>query len=108
MNNSWSVYRCDLVDPYEIGLDGASLPKAVRIDRSKVFQEAIALPKGFTTKVLLGFDFSDDDQVLEFVNKYGIVMCPYGGEIDRTLGSIEDPFVYQRLLHRIVEQQLVG
>lgn len=108
MENCWSVYHCDLIEPREIGLDGASLPKAIRIDRSKVFQEAIALPKGFTTKVLLGFDFSDDDQVLEFVNKYGIVMCPYGGEIDRTLGSIEDPFVCQRLLHRIVEQRSGG
>lgn len=70
---TWKVYDCDLVDMAETN------------------PEAEALPKGFATRVLLDYDFSDDEQVLAFARRYGPVACPYGGAIFRTTMTIENP-----------------
>lgn len=70
---TWKVNDCDLVD-----MAGTN-------------PEAEALPKGFATRVLLDYDFSDDEQVLAFARRYDPVACPYGGAIFRTTMAIENP-----------------
>lgn len=98
----WSVYDCEIVD-LKVGPEAdSSLPRAIRYDRGHPLKKAIALPRGFVTKVLLDYDFSDDNDVLSFVRDYGPVMCPYAGAISRTLAAIEEPFSYRRLLNSVV------
>lgn len=101
----WSVYDCSIVDLGEGGAGYPKLPRAVRIDREKELKKAVALPRGFVTKVLLDYDFSDDEQMLSFLREYGPVMCPYAGAIDRTFAAIEDPLSYRRLLHSVVSER---
>ena len=101
----WSVYDCSIVDLGEGGAGYPKLPRAIRIDRDKELKKAVALPRGFVTKVLLDYDFSDDGQVLSFLREYGPVMCPYAGAIDRTFAAIEDPLSYRRLLHSVVSER---
>ena len=92
----WVVYGCSIVDLGEGGARYPKLPRAIRIDRDKELKKAVALPRGFVTKVLLDYDFSNDEQVLSFLREYGPVMCPYAGAIDRTFAAIEDPLSYRR------------
>lgn len=101
----WVVYDCSIVDLGEGGAGYPKLPRAIRIDRDKELKKAVALPRGFVTKVLLDYDFSDDEQVLSFLREYGPVMCPYAGAIDRTFAAIEDPLSYRRLLHSVVSER---
>lgn len=101
MENSWVVYGCELVDVAEVGIEDVGVEKAIRIHREDVKATAVGLPRGFTTKVLLDYDFSDDGQVVSFVGEYGPVMCPYGGAIERTFAAIEEPVAYRRLLYSI-------
>ena len=102
---SWKIYGCKIVEPAEGEQTVRRLPKAILIDRENSIKEAVGLPRGFTTKVLLDYDFSDDDQVLGFVRGYGPVMSPYGGAVDRTLAAIEDPVTYRRLLYSVVRDR---
>ena len=95
---SWEIYHCELVDMEDTGRMGGSL-RAVRVCRDREGTQACDLPEGFVTYPLLDCDFSDDETVLRFVNDYGIVMCPYGGAIERTFAAIEDPTFYRRLLY---------
>lgn len=67
----WVVYDCSIVDLGEGGAGYPKLPRAIRIDRDKELKKAVALPRGFVTKVLLDYDFSDDEQVLSFLREYG-------------------------------------
>lgn len=99
---TWEIYDCDLVDVGELYPGASMLPKAIAVHFERPPREAEGLPKGFSTKVLLDYDFSDDKQVLEFTRQYGLVTCPYAGAIDRTFMAIEDPFGYRRLLNSIV------
>lgn len=101
----WSVYDCSIADLGEGSAGYPKLPRAIRIDRDKELKKAVALPRGFVTKVLLDYDFSDDEQVLSFLREYGPVMCPYAGAIDRTFAAIEDPLSYRRLLHSVVSER---
>lgn len=104
---TWEIYDCDLVDVGELYPcpDSSALPKALAIHFERPPREAEGLPKGFSTKVLLDYDFSDDEQVLEFTRQYGLVTCPYAGAIDRTSMAIEEPFGYRRLLNSIVRER---
>lgn len=101
MEKSWVVYGCELVDLAEAGIEDVGVEKAIRFHREDVKATAVGLPRGFTTKVLLDYDFSDDGQVVSFVGDYGPVMCPYGGAIERTFAAIEEPVAYRRLLYSI-------
>ena len=104
---TWEIYDCDLVDVGELYPcpDSSALPKALAIHFERPPREAEGLPKGFSTKVLLDYDFSDDEQVLEFTRQYGLVTCPYAGAIDRTSMAIEEPFGYRRLLNSVVRER---
>lgn len=99
---TWTVYDCDLVDMAETHPEAEGLPRAIAIHSERPLGEAEALPKGFVTKVLLDYDFSDDEQVLEFTRRYGLVTCPYDCAIGRTFMALEEPFGYRRLLDGIV------
>ncbi len=101
MQKSWTVYNCELVDLADMDIEDVGVQKAIQIYRDDVKMTAVDIPKGFTTKVLLDYDFSDDEQVLSFVREYGPVMCPYAGAIERTFAAIEEPVTYRRLLHSI-------
>lgn len=104
---TWGIYDCDLIDVGELypRPDSSALPKALAIHFERPPREAEGLPKGFSTKVLLDYDFSDDEQVLEFTRQYGLVTCPYAGAIDRTSMAIEETFGYRRLLNSIVRER---
>ncbi|RGJ47638.1 hypothetical protein DXD59_01750 [Olsenella sp. TM06-36] len=91
---TWKVYDCDLVDMAETNPEAEGLPRAIAIHGERSLAEAEALPKGFVTKVLLDYDFSDDEQVLAFARRYGPVACPYGGAIFRTTMAIENPLCF--------------
>ena len=99
----WDIYRCEIVDLDTGFPQSQDVPKAVRVLRGEPTKEAAELPQGFVTYPLLDYDFSADDEVLRFINEYGIVMCPYAGAIERTFAAIEEPVIYRRLLHRVVE-----
>lgn len=101
MEKSWVVYGCELVDLTDVDIEDVGVRRAIRIRRDDARATAVGLPKGFTTKVLLDYDFSDDGQVVSFVGEYGPVMCPYGGAIERTFAAIEEPVAYRRLLYSI-------
>lgn len=102
VGKNWVVYDCKIVDIDDGDAGPTNLPKAICFDGGKQLKKAVALPRGFTTKVLLDYDFSDDGQVLSFVKEYGPVMCPYAGAIDRTFAAIEEPTAYRRLLYSVV------
>ena len=87
-----------------LGLESGAFKSGLS-DADKELKKAVALPRGFVTKVLLDYDFSDDEQVLSFLREYGPVMCPYAGAIDRTFAAIEDPLSYRRLLHSVVSER---
>lgn len=98
----WPVYRCE---PVEKDSSGA---KAIMIHRREPLREVEALPKGFATKVLLGYDFSRDDDVFGFICEYGPVMCPYAGAMERAIAAIRQPTVYGDLLGSIVMERTGG
>lgn len=108
LDKTWNIYDCDIVDFAEQYPEAAELPKAILVHSERPCREAEALPKGFVTKVLLDYDFSDDGQVLEFTRRYGLVSCPYAGATDRTFMAIEDPFGYLRLLDGVVRERKDG
>lgn len=97
---TWRIYDCDIVDMAKLYPEAAGLPKAIAIHGEGPYREAEGLPKGFVTKVLLDYDFSDDGQVLAFVREYGPVVCPYGGTMFRTAMAIGDPRYYPDMLRR--------
>lgn len=97
---TWRIYDCDFVDMAKLYPEAAGLPKAIAIHGEGPYREAEGLPKGFVTKVLLDYDFSDDGQVLAFVREYGPVVCPYGGTMFRTAMAIGDPRYYPDMLRR--------
>lgn len=97
----WKVYDCDIIDLAEANPEAEGLPRAIAIHGERPLAAAEALPKGFVTKVLLDYDFSDDDQVLAFVRRYGPVTCPYGGAIFRTTMALEDPQYYPQKLSQV-------
>lgn len=101
---TWAVYECELVELDTGFSKGHDVPKAIRVLRNGRIREAAELPRGFVTYPLLDYDFSSDEEVLKFVNEYGIVMCPYAGAVDRTFAAIEEPVIYRRMLHRIAAE----
>ena len=60
---SWKIYGCKIVEPAEGEQTVRRLPKAILIDRENSIKEAVGLPRGFTTKVLLDYDFLARDPV---------------------------------------------
>ncbi len=107
-DKTWRIYGCDIVERRPGGAGAREALGAVRVLGDHDAEEVEGLPRGFATYPLLDYDFSDDAQVLKFVNAYGLVMCPYGGAIDRTFAAIEDPDAYRRLLFACVREREGG
>lgn len=110
--DGWNVCRTSVLTTGDIPWWDASVPgggplpeKAIAVNPGDVRLSGARLPKGFVTYPLLDKDFSDDEQVVEFVSEYGLVCCPYGQAMSRTKMEMEGAGVTARLLGRVRDEE---